>query len=186
MAEIAIAVPSSSSSLTGMPRSRPTTTMNATAVQAMMPSTRVRVSNSFCSGDRVRVTEVSMVAICPIWVSMPVPVTTIEAVPRVTDVFWNNMFDRSPERDIPRQHGAVLAHRCALPGQRGLLRLQRRRPDDPAVRRHDVTGLHLHQVAGHHLDRRHQHQPTAADDLGLRHLQVRQGVHARPGLQLLP
>ncbi len=63
MAEIAIAVPSSSSSLTGMPRSRPTTTMTATAVQAMMPSTRVSVSNSFCSGDRDRVTEVSIVAI---------------------------------------------------------------------------------------------------------------------------
>ena len=101
MAEIAIAVPSSSSSLTGMPRISPTTTMNATAVQAMMPSTRVRVSSSFCSGDRVRVTEVSMVAICPIWVVMPVPVTTIEAVPRVTDVFWNSMFDRSPSATSP-------------------------------------------------------------------------------------
>ena len=64
MAEIAIAVPSSSSSLrVRMPRASPTTTMNATAVQAMMPSTLVRESSSFCSGDRVRVTEVSMVAI---------------------------------------------------------------------------------------------------------------------------
>ena len=94
-------MPSSSSSLTGTPRSNPTTTMNATAVQAMMPNTRVRVSNSFCSGDRVRVTEVSMVAICPIWVVIPVPVTSIEAVPRVTEVFWNNMFVRSPSATSP-------------------------------------------------------------------------------------
>jgi hypothetical protein len=37
--------------------------MTATAVHAMMPNTPVRVSNSFCNGDRVRVTEVSIVAI---------------------------------------------------------------------------------------------------------------------------
>ena len=76
MAEIAIAVPSSSSWSAGMPRIRPATTMTATAPQAMMPSTLVSESSSRCSGDRVRVTEVSMVAIWPIWVSMPVAVTT--------------------------------------------------------------------------------------------------------------
>ena len=37
--------------------------MNATAPQAMMPSTLVSESSSFCSGERVRVTEVSIVAI---------------------------------------------------------------------------------------------------------------------------
>jgi hypothetical protein len=37
-----------------------------------------------------------MVAIWPIWVLMPVAVTTIEAVPRVTDVFWKSMLERSP------------------------------------------------------------------------------------------
>jgi hypothetical protein len=37
--------------------------MNATAVHAMEPRTFVRVPSSFCSGDRVRVTEVSIVAI---------------------------------------------------------------------------------------------------------------------------
>ena len=161
--------------------------MNATAVQAMMPSTRVRVSSSFCSGDRVRVTEVSMVAICPIWVVMPVPVTTIDAVPRVTEVFWNNMFDRSPRGTSPAGRTALsLRHRCALAGERGLLGLQRRGPDDPPVRRNDVTGLHLDQVTGHHLDGRHQDQAAAADHLRLRHLQIRQGVHAGPGLELLP
>ena len=37
--------------------------MNATAVHAMMPSTFVSEPSSFCSGDRVRVTDVSIVAI---------------------------------------------------------------------------------------------------------------------------
>ncbi len=63
IAEMAIAVPSSSSSSTGIPRISPTTTMTATAPQAMMPSTLVSESSSRCSGDRVRVTEVSIVAI---------------------------------------------------------------------------------------------------------------------------
>ena len=70
--------------------------MNATAPQAMIPSTYVSEPSSFCSGDRVRVTEVSIVAIFPISVSMPVEVTTIAAVPLVTAVFWNSMFERSP------------------------------------------------------------------------------------------
>ena len=63
MAEIAMAVPSRSSCLPGMPRARPTTKMKATAVQAMIASTLVSESSSFCSGERVRVTEVSIVAI---------------------------------------------------------------------------------------------------------------------------
>ena len=70
--------------------------MNATAVQAMIPSTFVSESSSLCSGERVRVTEVSIVAIRPISVSMPVAVTTIVAVPRVTEVFWKSMLARSP------------------------------------------------------------------------------------------
>ena len=96
IAEIAIAVPSSSTSLNGRPRATPTTTMNATAPHAISPSTFVSEPSSFCSGERVRVTDVSIVAIWPIWVSMPVAVTTIAAVPRVTAVFWNSMFERSP------------------------------------------------------------------------------------------
>ena len=32
---------------------------------------------------------------------MPVAVTTIAAVPRVTEVFWNSMFDRSPTATSP-------------------------------------------------------------------------------------
>ena len=70
--------------------------MNATAVHAMTPSTLVRESSSFCSGDFVRVTVVNMVAIWPISVPIPVAVTTIVPVPRVTEVFWNSMLLRSP------------------------------------------------------------------------------------------
>ncbi len=48
-----------------------------------------------------------MVAIWPIWVSMPVAVTTMVAVPRVTDVFWNAMFERSPsDKSAPRRVSA--------------------------------------------------------------------------------
>ena len=75
--------------------------MNATADQAMTARTLVSESSSFCSGERVRVTEVSMVAIWPIWVSMPVAVTTTVAVPRVTDVFWKAMLERSPSATSP-------------------------------------------------------------------------------------
>ena len=113
-----------------------------------MPSTRVRVSSSFCSGDRVRVTEVSMVAICPIWVFMPVPVTTIDACPWSPTCSGTACSSGPRARTRRRQDGIVLAHRGALPGQRGLLRLQRRGSDDPAIRRNDVTGLHLDQVPG--------------------------------------
>ena len=63
MAEIAIAVPKRRSSFPGMPRARPTAKMKATAVHAMTASTLVSESSSFCSGERVRVTEVSIVAI---------------------------------------------------------------------------------------------------------------------------
>jgi hypothetical protein len=74
----------------------PRTTISATAVQATTPSTRVSLSSSFCSGDRVRFTAVSIVAMRPISVCIPVAVTTAVAVPRVTEVFWNSMFVRSP------------------------------------------------------------------------------------------
>ena len=48
------------------------------ALQAMIPSTFVSESSSFCSGDRWRVTDLSIVAMRPISVPMPVAVTTAE------------------------------------------------------------------------------------------------------------
>ena len=63
IAEIAIAVPSSTTSVNDSPRAMPTTMMMSTAVHAITPSTLVSVSSSRCRGERVRVTEVSIVAI---------------------------------------------------------------------------------------------------------------------------
>ncbi len=71
IAEMAIVVPSSRRSLPGIPRISPTPTMTATAPQAMIPRTFVSESSSLWSGDRVRVTDVSIVAIWPICVSIP-------------------------------------------------------------------------------------------------------------------
>ena len=96
IAEIAMATPSRRTSESGSPRKRPTMTITATAVQATMPITEVSLSSSCCSGDRVRLTDVSMLAIWPIWVCMPVAVTTMTPVPRVTEVFWKSMQVRSP------------------------------------------------------------------------------------------
>ena len=64
----------------------------------------------------------------PICVDWPVPVTTNVAVPRVTCVFWNTRFVRSPRATSPPANVArVLGHRRALAGQRRLLNLQRGR-----------------------------------------------------------
>ena len=160
--------------------------MNATAAQAMIPSTFVSESSSFCSGDRVRVTEVSIVAIWPISVSIPVAVTTIVAVPRVTAVFWKTMFERSPSADVAAgERAGVLADRGALAGQRRLLRLERRGADDAAVGGDDVAGLELDDVARHDVDGRHERDAAVAHDLRLRHLHVRERVDALARLQLL-
>ena len=51
----------------------------------------------------MRSTEVSIVAIRPISVSIPVAVTTMDAVPRVTAVFWNSRFVRSPSATSERR-----------------------------------------------------------------------------------
>ena len=82
----------------------------------------------------------------------PVAVTTNVAVPRVTWVFWNTRFVRSPSATSPVGQGhPVLGHRRALAGERGLLHLERGRGEDPAVGRDDVTRLEQHDVAGHEL-----------------------------------
>ena len=96
IAEIAIAVPSNMTWENGIPRNSATTTITATADQAMVPSTFVSWSSSRCNGERVRLTSVSIDAMRPISVCIPVAVTTTVAVPRVTEVFWKSMFVRSP------------------------------------------------------------------------------------------
>ena len=161
--------------------------MNATAPQAMIPRTFVSEPSSRWSGERVRVTEFSIVAICPIWVCFPVSVTTIAAVPRVTAVFWNSMFERSPSATSRAvEHVGVLGDRRALAGQGRLLGLQRRGVQDPPVGGDEVARLDLDQVAGNDIDRRQERDRAVAHDLGLRHLQVRQRVDAGARAELLP
>ncbi len=187
MAEIAIAVPSSTTSVNDSPRAMPTMTMISTAVHAMIPSTLVSVSSSRWSGDRVRVTEVSIVAIWPIWVPMPVAVTTMVAVPRVTAVFWNSMLARSPTGVSASRTGAASFETGALSPVRAaswVSRVAERRmrpsagtmsPDSSWTMSPGTTS-----VDGIRSD------PAVSDHPRLRHLEVREGVDARPRLQLLP
>ena len=58
-------------------------------------------SSSRCSGDRDRLVAVTMRAIRPISVALPVAVTANTVVPRVTWVFWNTRFVRSPRATSP-------------------------------------------------------------------------------------
>ena len=187
MAEIAIAVPSSTRSSKSRPRIRPTTTMKATAPQAMTPRTFVSESSSFCSGERTRDTEVSIVAIRPISVSMPAAVTTIAPVPRVTEVFWNSMSVRSPSATSGEGSTAaslatgalspVSAASCVSSVAERMIR--------PSAG-HDVARLHLDDVA----DARSRGRAPATTcpsrtHAALRHLHLRQRVDARPRLELL-
>ena len=70
--------------------------MTMTASQASTPNVLVKLSSSFCSGDFDRLVALTMSAMWPIWVAWPVAVTTNDADPRVTWVFWNSMLIRSP------------------------------------------------------------------------------------------
>ena len=96
IAEMPIEIPSSITVARSCPRTSPITTMIATAVQAITPRILVSESSSRCRGDRCGAIADSIDAICPICVRIPVSVTTIVAVPRVTEVFWKSMLLRSP------------------------------------------------------------------------------------------
>ena len=160
--------------------------MNATAVHAMMPSTLVSESSSFCSGDRVRLTEVSIVAICPIWVCIPVAVTTIDAVPRVTDVFWNNMFDRSPSAtsapgSTPGSFATGALSPVSAASWVSSVAERRMRPSAGTM----SPASTCTRSPGTTSRRGNQRERAVAHNLGLRNLQARERGHARPRLQLL-
>ena len=156
--------------------------MNATAVQAMSPNTFVSESSSFCNGDRVRLTEVNIVAIWPICVSIPVAVTTMDAVPRVTAVFWNSMFDRSPSAtsgpgstaaSLPT--GALSPVSAASCASRVAERMMRpsagtRSPASTCTRSPGTT-----------FDGGHQRKRAVAYHLRLRNLEVRERSRHSPG-----
>ena len=107
IAETAMEMPSSSTAASGCCRTMPRITTTTTAAQVMMPSTLVSWASSVCSGDLLTSISDSMVAIRPISVSIPVPVTTMVAVPRVSDVFWKSMGVRSPSATSSDSSAAV-------------------------------------------------------------------------------
>ena len=119
---------------------------------------------------------------------MPVAVTTIVAVPRVTAVFWNSMLDRSPTATsaLRRAHAASLATGALSPVSAASCVSSVAERTIAAVGGDDVARLELDDVAGNDLGRRRRAPPTPSrTHLRLRHLQVRERVDARPRLQLL-
>jgi hypothetical protein len=101
MDAIAVEMHSSTSVVVSWPRAMPKMAITATARKASSPNTLVMPSSSRCSGERVRFVAVTRLAILPISVVRPVAVTTNVAVPRVTCVFWNTRFVRSPSATSP-------------------------------------------------------------------------------------
>ncbi len=118
-----------------------------------MPTiTWVRRSSCFCSGVLSASVWLSRVAMLPISVSIPVPVTIISPRPRVTEVFMNARQMRSPSpTSSPGIAASSFSTGCALTGERCLLDLERRRDDQSTVGRHPVAGLEQHDVAWHQL-----------------------------------
>ena len=98
---IAVEMHNSTSVVVSWPRTRPKIAMIATARKAISPNTLVMPSSSRCSGDFDRLVAVTIPAIRPISVALPVPVTTNVEVPRVTWVFWNTRLVRSPSATSP-------------------------------------------------------------------------------------
>ena len=128
-----------------------------------------------------------MSAMWPIWVAWPVAVTTNVAVPRVTWVFWNTRFVRSPSAVSPSGSvAASLATGALSPVSAASCTSSVADDDDPAVGRDDVAGLEQHDVAGHEArsSRSPRRCPTAPHP-GVRHLELRQRLDAGPRLQLL-
>ena len=117
---------------------------------------------------------------------MPVAVTTIVAVPRVTEVFWNSMLcgRRAPTSaggQRPRSLGIGALSPVSAASWVSSVAERTIRPSagtmSPASSCDDVAGDEL--VAGTSASSPSRTHP------GLRHLHLGQRVDARPGLQLL-
>ena len=132
-------------------------------------------------------TEVSIVAIWPIWVSMPVAVTTIVAGAAGDRGVLEQHVRPVAERDVRAgEHAASLATGALSPvSAASCVSSVAERTIRPSAGTMSPAST-LDDVAGHDLDRRHEHERAVAEHLGLRHLQVRERVDARPRLQLLP
>ena len=126
-------------------------------------------------------------AIRPIWVSMPVSVTTIVAVPRVTEVFWNSMFVRSPMRDLAgRQRRRSLAIGALSPvSAASWVSSVAERTIRPSAGTMSPASSCTMSPGTTSTAGTRASSPSRSD-LRLRHLHLRQRVDAGPRLELLP
>ena len=164
----------------------PTIAMIATAVQASRPKIFVMPSSSRCSGERTRLVAVTMSAMRPICVAWPVSVTTKLAVPRVTCVFWNTRFVRSPSAVSPA--GSVarsLATGALSPVSAASWSSSVAETTTRPSAGHDVTRLEQHDVAGNEVDRLDLLDAARSPHPRVRHLEPGERLDTRPRLQLL-
>ena len=163
----------------------PRSSIATNAIPAIPTITRVSPSSCFCSGVLSASVWLSSVAMLPISVFIPVPVTIISPRPRVTDVFMNARQIRSPSpTSSPGIGGEVLEHRSALAGEGRLLDLEGGRHQQPTVGRHPVARLEEHDVARHQLGGvdLDGHAVTAHPGDVLQHLLERRQARLRLGL----
>ncbi len=161
--------------------------MARNAIPATPTMIWVRWSSCFCSGVLSASVWFSNVAMLPISVLIPVPVTIISPRPRVTEVFMNARHSRSPRPTSSPSIGATSLSTGALsPGEGRFLDLQGGRHDQPTVGRHAVARLEEDDVARHQLRGIDLDRGAVAPHPGdvLQHLL--QGRQARLGLRLLP
>ena len=186
MEPTASATPIPKSTAKDSPGARPITTIATNAKRAATMMKMVSRSTCLVSGVFSTFCPDSMWAMWPTSEPMPVVVTRISPWPRVTFVFMNAMFRRSPMPTSCRPMVVgVLLDRDALAGQGALLDLEGRRQDDPAVGGDAVTGIDHHDVAGHDLLGGELHHVTVAAHLGHRLHHLPQGGSGRFGLALL-
>ena len=143
-------------------------------------------SSSRCSGERLRVTDVSIVAMRPISVDMPVAVTTIAAVPLVTEVFWKRMFVRSPRETspagrVPASFGTGALSPVSAASCVSRVADRRMRPSAGTMSPASSVTMSPGTMS---TGGQQRHLPVA-EHLGLRNLEVGERVHAGSGLELL-
>ena len=120
-----------------------TTAMTTTA----MPSMRPIRATSFCSGVGSSSVASSISAIEPIWVSMPVAVTTARPGALRDGRALEDHVEAIAERRRFGQRRGILEHGLALAGQRGFLHAQRRGLHEARVGTDRVTLAEHEHVA---------------------------------------
>ena len=186
MAATARLMPTRKSVSKSSPRTRPSTMIRTRAAAAMIVISTVIWSSCLVSGVFSCSTPLSMAEMWPTSLAMPVSVTTISPRPRVTCEFMYAMSTRSPSgTSLPGTGSTRFGDRRALSGEPRLLDLQRRRHQDPAVRRHLVAGLEADDVPGDQVLGRDLDDLAVALDAGGDDQHLPQRGDALGGLALL-